>query len=76
VNGKLDVTSPEDNMNPNEVRSTIASAVGGVMTEEVGAVTGSGSIDFSWVRYTSGPEFGGSVLLSEHNKLLPEAIFR
>jgi hypothetical protein len=34
------VTSPEDNMNPNEMRSTIVSTVGGVMTKEVGAVTG------------------------------------
>ena len=34
------MTSPEGNMNPNEMRSTIASTIGGVMTKEVGAVTG------------------------------------
>ena len=34
------MTSPEGNMNPNETRSTIASTIGGVMTKEVGAVTG------------------------------------
>ena len=33
-------------------------------------------LDFSWVRYTYGPELGDGVLLSEHNKLLPEAIYR
>jgi hypothetical protein len=34
------VTPSEGNINPNEMRSTIASTLGGVMTKEVGAVTG------------------------------------
>jgi hypothetical protein len=40
VHGELDVTSPEDNVNPNEMRSTIASTIRGVTTKKVGAVTG------------------------------------
>jgi hypothetical protein len=40
VHGELDVTSPEDNVNPNGMRSTIASTIRGVMTKKVGAVTG------------------------------------
>ena len=34
------MASPAGNMNPHEMRSTIASTIGGVMTKEVGAVTG------------------------------------
>jgi hypothetical protein len=34
------VIPSEGNINPNEMRSTIASTLGGVMTKEVGAVTG------------------------------------
>jgi hypothetical protein len=34
------VGSREDEVYPNEIRSTVPSTVGGVMTEEVGAVTG------------------------------------
>jgi hypothetical protein len=40
VHGELEVISPEGNMNPDEMRSAIASTIGGVMTKEVGAVTG------------------------------------
>jgi hypothetical protein len=40
VRGELDVDSREDGERLDETRSTIASTVGGVMTEEVGAVTG------------------------------------
>jgi hypothetical protein len=40
VHGELEVTSPECNVNPNGMRSAIASTIGGVMTKEVGAVTG------------------------------------
>ena len=32
--------SIEDKAQPNEIRSTVASTTGGIMTEEVGAVTG------------------------------------
>ena len=34
------MASPAGNMNPHEMRSTIASTIGGVMTKEVGAITG------------------------------------
>jgi hypothetical protein len=34
------VGSTEDKAQPNETRSTVASTTGGIMTEEVGAVTG------------------------------------
>lgn len=34
------MSSREDEVHPNETRSTVASTTGGVMTEEVGAVTG------------------------------------
>ena len=34
------MNSGEDGMHPNEIRSITASALGGVMTKEVGAVTG------------------------------------
>jgi hypothetical protein len=40
VHGKLAVGSRENEVYPNETRSTIHSTVGGTMTEEVGAVTG------------------------------------
>ncbi len=34
------MSSREDEVHPNETRSTVVSTTGGVMTEEVGAVTG------------------------------------
>jgi hypothetical protein len=40
VHGELEVTSPEGNVNRKGVRSAIASTLRGVMTKEVGAVTG------------------------------------
>ena len=40
MHGELEVTSPEGNVNPNGMRSAIASTIRGVMTKEVGAVTG------------------------------------
>ena len=40
MHGELEVTSPEGNVNPNGMRSAIASTIRVVMTKEVGAVTG------------------------------------
>ena len=40
MRGELGLSSRESEVHPNETRSTVASTTGGVMTEEVGAVTG------------------------------------
>ena len=40
MRGELNLSSRESKVHPNETRSTVASTTGGVMTEEVGAVTG------------------------------------
>jgi hypothetical protein len=40
VRGELNLSSRESKVHPNETRSTVVSTTGGVMTEEVGAVTG------------------------------------
>jgi hypothetical protein len=71
----------EDEKCPNETRSTISSTTGGVMTEEVGAVTGelevatrprSGTIEVA-VRYAGADEWyaveGGPIVVNNADEL-------